>query len=140
MSVDLIPPDTIVINKSPTENMDNSTDQNPLLTVTTVNIREVIHKYYTPMVSESSKGVVVTFVPNGHSGPEAVVWFEQAKRGFFRKPISTNRWMMVDCDLRPIHDLLNKYFLLKEGDFNITRLTLSNLAHEVLMEVMGKKG
>lgn len=140
MSVDLIPPDTIVINKSPTENMDNSTDQNPLLTVTSVNIREVIHKYYTPMVSESSKGVVVTFVPNGHSGPEAVVWFEQAKRGFFRKPISTNRWMMVDCDLRPIHDLLNKYFLLKEGDFNITRLTLSNLAHEVLMEVMGKKG
>ena len=140
MSVDLIPPDTIVINKSPTENMDNSTDQNPLLTVTSVNIREVIHKYYTPMVSESSKGVVDTFVPNGHSGPEAVVWFEQAKRGFFRKPISTNRWMMVDCDLRPIHDLLNKYFLLKEGDFNITRLTLSNLAHEVLMEVMGKKG
>lgn len=140
MSVDLIPPDTIVINKSPTENMDNSTDQNPLLTVTSVNIREVIHKYYTPTVSESSKGVVVTFVPNGHSGPEALVWFENAKRGFFRKPISTNRWMMVDCDLRPIHDLLNKYFLLREGDFNITRLTLSNLAHEVLMEVMGKKG
>ena len=140
MSVDLIPPDTIVINKSPSENMDNSTDQNPLLTVTSVNIREVIHKYYTPMVSESSKGVVVTFVPNGHSGPEALVWFENAKRGFFRKPISTNRWMMVDCDLRPIHDLLNKYFLLTEGDFNITRLTLSNLAHEVLMEVMGKKG
>lgn len=119
--------------------MDNSTDQNPQLTVTSVNIREVIHKYYTPMVSESSKGVVVTFVPNGHSGPEALVWFENAKRGFFRKPISTNRWMMVDCDLRPIHDLLNKYFLLREGDFNITRLTLSNLAHEVLMEVMGKK-
>ena len=119
--------------------MDNSTDQNPQLTVTSVNIREVIHKYYTPMVSESSKGVVVTFVPNGHSGPEALVWFENAKRGFFRKPISTNRWMMVDCDLRPIHDLLNKYFLLTEGDFNITRLTLSNLAHEVLMEVMGKK-
>jgi hypothetical protein len=139
LSVDLIPPDTIVINKSPTENMDNSTDQNPLLTVTSVNIREVIHKYYTPTVSESSKGVVVTFVPNGHSGPEALVWFENAKRGFFRKPISTNRWMMVDCDLRPIHDLLNKYFLLTEGDFNITRLTLSNLAHEVLMEVMGKK-
>lgn len=139
MSVDLIPPDTIVINKSPTENMDNSTDQNPLLTVTSVNIREVIGKYYTPTISESSKGVVVTFVPNGHSGPEAVVWFEQAKRGFFRKPISTNKWMMVDCDLRPIHDLLNKYFLLKEGDFNITRLTLSNLAHESLVEVMGKK-
>ena len=88
MSVDLIPPDTIVINKSPTENMDNSTDQNPLLTVTSVNIREVIGKYYTPTISESSKGVVVTFVPNGHSGPEAIIWFENAKKGFRKQEMS----------------------------------------------------
>lgn len=131
MSVDLIPPGTIVMDISPMENTEKITDQN---------IRLIVRKYYTPTISESSKGVVVTFVPNGHSGPEAVVWFEQAKRGFFRKPISTNRWMMVDCDLRPIHELLDKYFLLKEGDFDVTRITLSNLAHESLMEVMGKKG
>jgi len=131
LSVDLIPPDTIVMDISTMKKTENITDQN---------IRLIVSKYYTPTISESSKGVVVTFVPKGHSGPEAVVWFEQAKRGFLRKPLSTNRWMMVDCDLRPIHDMIDKYFLLKEGDYDVTRITLSNLAHEALTEVMEKKG
>jgi|32_taG_2_1085360.scaffolds.fasta_scaffold28518_3 hypothetical protein len=131
MSVDLIPPDTIVIKEYTMENTEKITDQNITL---------IVRQYYTPTVEETSKGLVVRFSPNGHSGPEALVWFENAKRGFFRKPLSTNRWMMVDCDLRPIHDLLHKFFHLSEGDFNVTRLTLSNLAHESLMEAMGKKG
>ena len=113
------------------ENTEKITDQNITL---------IVRQYYTPTVEETSKGLVVRFSPNGHSGPEALVWFENAKSGFFRKPLSTNRWMMVDCDLRPIHDLLHKFFHLSEGDFNVTRLTLSNLAHESLMEAMGKKG
>ncbi len=123
MSVDLIPPDTIVIGILPMENTENITDQN---------IRKIVSKYYTPTISESSKGVVVTFQPNGHSGPEAIVWFEKGKRGFRRKPISTNEWMMVDCDLKGIHELLHKYFHLSEGDFNVTRLALSQIAHEVV--------
>ena len=123
MSVDYFPPDTIVMGISPMENLENITDQN---------IRLIVTKYYTPTITESSKGVVVTFVPKGHSGPEAVVWFENAKRGFQRKPISMGEWMMVDCDLKGIHELLNKYFSLSEGDFNVTRLTLSQIAHEVV--------
>ncbi len=123
MSVDYFPPDTIVMGISPMENLENITDQN---------IRLIVQKYYTPTITESSKGVVVTFVPKGHSGPEAIVWFENAKRGFLRKPISTNEWMMVDCDLKGIHELLHKYFSLSEGDFNVTRLTLSQIAHEVV--------
>ena len=123
MSVDYFPPDTIVIGISPTEKMEKVTDEN---------IRLIVQKYYTPTISESSKGVVVTFSPKGHSGPEAIVWFEKGKRGFRRKPISTNEWMMVDCDLKGIHELLHKYFHLSEGDFNVTRLTLSQIAHEVV--------
>jgi hypothetical protein len=80
----------------------------------------------------------VTFTPKGHSGPEAIVWFENAKKGFQRKPISTNQWMMVDCDLKPIHELLNKYFTITEGDFNVTRMTLSAIAHETLKGFQGK--
>lgn len=111
------------MNISPMEKSENITDQN---------IRLIVQKYYTPTITESSKGVVVTFVPKGHSGPEAIVWFEKGKRGFRRKPISTNEWMMVDCDLKGIHELLHKYFSLSEGDFNVTRLTLSQIAHEVV--------
>lgn len=120
------------------KNPSDSTDQNVALSVTDVNIRKIISQYYTPTISESSKGVVVTFTPKGHSGPEAIVWFENAKKGFQRKPISTNQWMMVDCDLKPIHELLSKYFTITEGDFNVTRMTLSSIAHETLKGFQGK--
>ena len=123
MSVDYFTPDTIVMGIYHMEKSENITDQN---------IRLIVSKYYTPTVTESSKGVVVTFSPKGHSGPEAIVWFENAKKGYQRKPVSMNQWMMVDCDLKGIHELLHKYFSLNEGDFNVTRLTLSQIAHEVV--------
>lgn len=138
MSVDLIPPDSIVIHRMDHNIPNNSTDHNVALSVTDVNIRKIISQYYTPTIDESSKGVVVTFTPNGHSGPEAIIWFENAKKGFKRKPISTNEWMMVDCDLKPIHELLSKYFTITEGDFNVTRMTLSSIAHETLKGFQGK--
>jgi hypothetical protein len=99
------------------------------------NIRLIVRKYYTPQVDESSKGIILRFVPNrGNVLPEAIVWFEKGKVGFNRKPISQNVWMMVDCDLRPLHELLHKHFHLNEGDFNITRTTLSSIAYETISE------
>ena len=103
--------------------------------VTDHNIRLIVQKYYTPQVDESSKGIILRFVPNrGNVLPEAIVWFEKGKVGFNRKPISQNVWMMVDCDLRPLHELLHKHFHLNEGDFNITRTTLSSIAYETISE------
>ena len=99
------------------------------------NIRLIVQRYYTPQVDESSKGIILRFVPNrGNVLPEALVWFEKGKRGFVNKPLSQNVWMMVDCDLRPLHELLNKHFHLNEGDFNITRTTLSSIAYETISE------
>ena len=103
--------------------------------VTDHNIRLIVQKYYTPQVDESSKGIILRFVPNrGNVLPEALVWFEKGKRGFVNKPLSQNVWMMVDCDLRPLHELLHKHFHLNEGDFNITRTTLSSMAYETISE------
>ena len=103
--------------------------------VTDHNIRLMVQKYYTPQVDESSKGIILRFVPNrGNVLPEAIVWFEKGKKGFVNKPLSQNVWMMVDCDLRPLHELLHKHFHLSEGDFNITRTTLSSIAYETISE------
>ena len=103
--------------------------------VTDHNIRLIVQKYYTPQVEESSKGIVLKFVPNrGNSLPEAIVWFHKGKTGFNKKPLSQNVWMMVDCDLRPLHELLHKHFHLSEGDFNVTRTTLSSIAYETISE------
>ncbi len=99
------------------------------------NIRLIVQRYYTPQVDESSKGIILRFVPNrGNSLPEAIVWFEKGKKGFTNKPLSQNVWMMVDCDLRPLHELLHKHFHLSEGDFNVTRTTLSSIAYETISE------
>ena len=103
--------------------------------VTDHNIRLIVQKYYTPTIDESSKGIILRFVPNrGNVLPEALVWFEKGKKGFVNKPLSQNVWMMVDCDLRPLHELLHKHFHLNEGDFNITRTTLSSIAYETISE------
>ena len=110
-------------------------NENDMSKLTDHNIRLIVQKYYTPQVDESSKGIILRFVPNrGNVLPEALVWFEKGKVGFNRKPISQNVWMMVDCDLRPLHELLHKHFHLNEGDFNITRTTLSSIAYETISE------
>jgi hypothetical protein len=99
------------------------------------NIRLIVRKYFTPQVEESSKGIILRFVPNrGNSLPEALVWFHKGKTGFNKKPLSQNVWMMVDCDLKPLHELLHKHFHLSEGDFNVTRTTLSSIAYETISE------
>ena len=99
------------------------------------NIRLIVRKYFTPQVEESSKGIVLKFVPNrGNVLPEALIWFHRGKTGFSKKPISQNVWVMVDCDLNPLHELLHKHFHLSEGDFNVTRTTLSSIAYETISE------
>jgi hypothetical protein len=103
--------------------------------VTDDNIRLIVRKYFTPQVDENSNGIILRFVPNrGNSLPEAIVWFHKGKTGFNKKPLSQNVWMMVDCDLKPLHELLHKHFHLNEGDFNITRTTLSSIAYETISE------
>jgi hypothetical protein len=99
------------------------------------NIRLIVLKYFTPKIEESSNGIILRYVPNrGNVLPEAIIWFHKGKTGFSRKPLSQNVWMMVDCDLKPLHEILHKYFHLNEGDFNITRVTLSTMAYETINE------
>jgi hypothetical protein len=110
-------------------------NENDMSKLTDHNIRLIVQKYYTPQVDESSKGIILRFVPNrGNSLPEALVWFHKGKTGFNKKPLSQNVWMMVDCDLKPLHELLHKHFHLSEGDFNVTRTTLSSIAYETISE------
>jgi hypothetical protein len=99
------------------------------------NIRLIVRKYFTPQVDESSNGIILRFIPNrGNILPEALVWFHRGKTGYNKKPISQNVWVMVDCDLNPLHEILHKYFHLSEGDYHITRSTLSSMAYELISE------
>lgn len=130
---------TIFINNMSEDQVIYSNNNEPS-NVTDHNIRLIVHKYFTPQIEESSKGIVLKFVPNrGNVLPEALVWFEKGKKGFTNKPLSQNVWMMIDCDLKPLHEILHKYFHLTEGDFNITRSTLSSMAYEIVTEYFKPK-
>ena len=103
--------------------------------ITDDNIRLIVRTYFTPQVEETSNGILLRFIPNrGNVLPEALVWFHRGKSGYSRKPLSQNVWVMVDCDLKSLHEILHKYFSLNEGDYNITRQTLSTIAYEVISE------
>ena len=131
--------DNIIFINNMSDIQEMTPNENDMSNLTDHNIRLIVQRYYTPIVDESSKGIILRFVPNrGNVLPEALVWFEKGKVGFNRKPLSLNSWMMVDCDLRPLHDLLHKHFHLSEGDFNITRTTLSSIAYEHISQ-WGKK-
>lgn len=113
---------------------------NKMSKITDHNIRLIVRKYFTPQVEESSEGIILRFIPNrGNVLPEAIVWFHKGKRGFSRKPLSQNVWMMVDCDLKPLHEILHKYFHLSEGDYHITRSTLSTMAYEYINDYFKPK-
>ena len=127
--------DNIIFINSMSEDQVIYDRQDESSNVTDHNIRLIVRKYFTPQVDESSNGIILRFVPNrGNVLPEAIVWFEKGKKGFTNKPLSQNVWMMVDCDLRPLHELLHKHFHLSEGDFNVTRTTLSSIAYETISE------
>ena len=119
---------------------DTTPNENDMSKLTDKNIRLIVRKYFTPQVEESSQGIILRFIPNrGNILPEALVWFHKGKRGFSKKPISQNVWVMVDCDLNPLHEILHKYFHLSEGDYNITRSTLSSMAYEYITEYFKPK-
>jgi len=113
---------------------------NDISKLTDHNIRLIVRKYFTPQVDESSNGIILRFIPNrGNILPEALVWFHRGKTGYSKKPISQNVWVMVDCDLNPLHEILHKYFHLSEGDYHITRSTLSSMAYEYITEYFKPK-
>ena len=125
--------DNIIFINNMSDSIEITPNENDMSKITDHNIRLIVRKYFTPQVDESSNGIVLKFVPNrGNSLPEALVWFHKGKKGFTNKPISQNTWVMVDCDLKPLHEILHKYFHLSEGDYNITRSTLSTMAYELI--------
>lgn len=132
--------DNIIFINNMSDSIEITPNENNMSKITDDNIRLIVRKYFTPQVDESSNGILLKFIPNrGNVLPEAIVWFHKGKRGFSKKPISQNVWVMVDCDLKPLHEILHKYFHLSEGDYHITRSTLSTMAYEYINDYFKPK-
>lgn len=94
-------------------------------------IREFIEENFTPRVNEDSRGMKVIF--DGQLG-EGVIWFERAKRGWSKKPISTNSYIIVDADLTHILTFLSRYYQINEDHYQEIR----RMFIEMGMDIMDK--
>lgn len=94
-------------------------------------IRDFILENFTPRVNEDMNGMKVIF--SSQVG-EGTIWFERAKRGWSKKPISTNNYIIVDADLSHILTFLSRYYQINEDHYQEIR----RMFIEMGMDVMDK--
>ena len=95
-------------------------------------VDKFLRDYFTPQVEEDSKGIKVVFIPKKDLVTPSVIWFTRAKRGWSRKPISTNSYIIVDADTQGVLTFVNKYYAISENDLPQVRMSIINLALDVI--------
>lgn len=84
------------------------------------------------MVSEGKDGMCVTLKNNTDVVPESKVWFGLAKRGWSKKPISNNVFVITDIYVIPLLDFMDKYMGLSKDDYDKVRSSIINYSTEVI--------
>ena len=92
-------------------------------------IREFIEESFTPRVDEDMNGMKVIFTSTVGDG---TIWFERAKRGWSKKPLSTNQYIIVDADLGHVLTFLNRYYQLNEDNYQDIRRMFIQLGMDMI--------
>jgi len=96
-------------------------------------IKKFIIDNYSMAITESKLGLSCIFKHKDGLTDDSVVFFEFAKRGWSKKPITNKRqYVIVDADTRELIDFLSKYFNLCEEDYNGLRKILVDISIEAL--------
>lgn len=92
-------------------------------------IKEFILRHFSPRVSEDKDGMKVIF--SSQVG-EGIIWFERAKRGWNKKPLTTNTYIIVDAELTKVLTFLNRYFNLSEDNYHDVRRVFIEMGMDVM--------
>ena len=92
-------------------------------------IRDFIMDNFTPRVNEDSRGMKVVFTSQVGEG---TIWFERAKMGWSRKPLSTNNYIIVDAELTHILTFLNRYYQINEEHYQDIRRMFIDIGMDVM--------
>jgi hypothetical protein len=96
-------------------------------------IEKFIRDNYTPMITESKLGVTCLFKHKEGLTDDSVIFFEFAKKGWSKKPITNKRqYVIVDADTKDLIDFLSNYYNLNEENFNEVRKIIINMGIESL--------
>jgi len=96
-------------------------------------IEKFLKDNYTPMITESKLGVTCLFKHKEGLTEDSVIFFEFAKKGWSKKPITNKRqYVIVDADTKDLIDFLSNYYNLNEENFNEVRKIIINMGIESL--------
>lgn len=96
-------------------------------------IEKFIRDNYTPMITESKLGVTCLFKHKEGLTDDSVIFFEFAKKGWSKKPITNKRqYVIVDADTKDLIDFLSNYYNLNEENYNEVRKIIINMGIESL--------
>ena len=98
-------------------------------------IRKFIMEKFVPTVDEDKNGMKVIFTSPITKGE---IWFERAKRGWNTKPLSTNTYIIVDCEMTHMLEFLNRYYNLNEDNYHDVRKILIEMGMDVMDKHLNK--
>ena len=96
-------------------------------------IKKFIIDNYSMAITESKLGLSCIFKHKEGLTEDSVVFFEFAKKGWSKKPITNNRqYVIVDADTKDILEFLSKYYNLTEENYMGVRKILIDMSIEAL--------
>ena len=95
-------------------------------------VDKFLKDYFSAQVEEDSKGIKVVFVSKKDLVSPSIIWFTRAKMGWSRKPIVQNNYIIVDADTEGVLTFVNKYYAISENDLPQVRMSIINLALDVI--------
>ena len=93
---------------------------------------DYIKKNFTPTVTEDMNGMKVILTNDSEVVPECIIWFEKAKRGWSKKPISNNQYIIVDAYLLPLFEFLTKYMGIEEERYQELRMEVIHYSMDIM--------
>ena len=94
-------------------------------------VEKFINEFFTPQVAEDKRGMKVVY-KSKTSMDDGVVWFERAKKGWNKKPIRQNNFIIVDADMGGVLEHLNRYYNLSEENYPHVRKTIIQMSIDVI--------
>jgi hypothetical protein len=96
-------------------------------------IEKFLKDNYTPTITESKLGLSCLFKHKEGLTDDSVIFFEFAKKGWSKKPITNKRqYVIVDADTKELLDFLSKYFNLTEENYNEVRKIIINMGIDAM--------
>jgi hypothetical protein len=102
-------------------------------------IRDFMDKHFTTKVTEDKNGMKVIFESKVVSIDNGTIWFEKAKKGWNKKPLSTNTYIIVDADLTKILTFLSRYYNIREEHYHEVRKMFVDMGIKIMDEHLNPK-